>query len=174
MGSISRGFRLAKASWGVVRQDHQLLVLPVVSFLCSLIVIAVFAAGAFGIGIPADGESVSPALYVLGFVLYVALSFVTIFFNAAIVGTAMKRLNGEDASIKERLKALQDLDVRSADELRKAYEGVDSILDVKQQARFRVFEEQMERRKFELLMRARQGNRQQGQAPRPRLQRQQK
>ncbi|HSH33152.1 MAG TPA: DUF6159 family protein [Actinomycetota bacterium] len=103
MGSISRGFRLAKASWGVVRQDHQLLVLPVVSFFCSLVVIAVFAAGAFGIGIPADGESVSPALYVLGFVLYVALAFVTIFFNAAIVGTAMKRLNGEDASIKDGL-----------------------------------------------------------------------
>ena len=45
MGSISRGFRLAKASWGVVRQDQQLLVLPVVSFFCSLVVIAVFAAG---------------------------------------------------------------------------------------------------------------------------------
>jgi len=33
----------------------------------------------------------------------VALAFVTIFFNAAIVGTAMKRLNGEDASIKDGL-----------------------------------------------------------------------
>jgi Family of unknown function (DUF6159) len=101
MGSISRGFRLAKASWTVVKQDRELLVLPVISFFCSLLVMGVFALGAFGIGIPAQGESVSPALYVLGFVMYVALAFVTIFFNAAIVGTAMKRLKGEDASLKD-------------------------------------------------------------------------
>lgn len=101
MGSISRGFRLAKASWSVVQQDRELLVLPVISFFCSLVVMGVFALGAFGIGIPAEGESVSPALYVLGFVMYVALAFVTIFFNAAIVGTAMKRLKGEDASLKD-------------------------------------------------------------------------
>ena len=39
--------------------------------------------------------------------------------------------------------------------------AVDQVLDVHQQARFRLFEEQMERRKVELLMRARQANRQQ-------------
>lgn len=101
MGSISRGFRLAKASWGVVKQDRELLVLPVISFICSLVVMGVFALGALGIGLPAEGESANPALYVLGFVMYVALAFVTIFFNAAIIGTAMKRLRGEDASLKD-------------------------------------------------------------------------
>jgi hypothetical protein len=34
-------------------------------------------------------------------------------------------------------------------------EALNQVLDVRQQARFRVFEEQMERRKMELLMRAR-------------------
>jgi hypothetical protein len=34
------------------------------------------------------------------------------------------------------------------------------VLDLRQQIRFRVFEEQMERRKIELLVRARQANRQ--------------
>ena len=103
MGSISRGFRLAKASWGVVKQDRELLVLPILSFLCSLLVMAVFALGALGIGIPQQGESINPVLYVLGFVMYVALAFVTIFFNAAVIGTAMKRLKGEEASIKDGL-----------------------------------------------------------------------
>lgn len=103
MGSISRGFRLAKASWGVVRQDRQLLLLPIISFFCSLLVMAVFGLGALGIGIPKHGESANPALYVLGFVMYVALAFVTIYFNAAVIGTAMKRLQGEDASIKDGL-----------------------------------------------------------------------
>lgn len=60
-----------------------------------------------------------------------------------------------EADLRDRLKALQDLDARSAGELQKAYESIDQVLDLRQQARFRVFEEQMERRKLELLMRAR-------------------
>jgi hypothetical protein len=36
------------------------------------------------------------------------------------------------------------------------------VLDVRQQARFRLFEEQIERRKVDLLMRARQGARRGG------------
>jgi hypothetical protein len=104
MNSISRGFRLAKASWQVVREDRELLWLPIISFFCSLIVMAVFALGALGIGLPENESSqVSPALYVLGFVMYVALAFVSIYFNAAVIGTAMKRLRGEDASIRDGL-----------------------------------------------------------------------
>jgi hypothetical protein len=104
MNSISRGFRLAKASWQVVKEDRELLWLPVISFFCSLIVMAVFALGALGIGLPENQSSqVSPALYVLGFVMYVALAFVSIYFNAAVIGTAMKRLQGEDASIRDGL-----------------------------------------------------------------------
>ena len=61
----------------------------------------------------------------------------------------------DDAQIKERIKALDDLDARSADDLRKAYEALDAVLTPRQQARFRLFEEQMERRKIELLTRAR-------------------
>ena len=45
----------------------------------------------------------SPGIYVLGFLMYVALAFVSIFFNAAVIGTAMKRLKGEPASIKDGL-----------------------------------------------------------------------
>ena len=103
MGSISRGFRLAKASWGVVKRDRELLWLPVISFFCSLVVMVVFGLGMWGIGLPAQGESPNPTLYVVGFVMYVALAFVTIFFNAAVIGTAMKRLQGEDAKISEGL-----------------------------------------------------------------------
>jgi Family of unknown function (DUF6159) len=103
MGSISRGFRLAKASWSVVRDDRELLLLPIVSFLCSLVVVAVFALGAAGVGLPKQGETPSPGLYVLAFVMYVALAFVSIYFNAAVIGTAMKRLKGEPASIRDGL-----------------------------------------------------------------------
>ena len=61
--------------------------------------------------------------------------------------------------IRERLKALQDIDARGADEEKKAYDAIDQVLDLRQQAQFRVFEEVMERRKLELVGRARQANR---------------
>ena len=63
----------------------------------------------------------------------------------------------DEAAIRERLKALRELDDRSALELRRTYDALDEVLDVRQQARFRMFEEQIERRKLDLLMRARQG-----------------
>ena len=65
----------------------------------------------------------------------------------------------DQAPLGERLKALQDLDARSAGEIKKAYDAIDQLLDVPQQAKFRVFEENMERRKLELVTRARQANR---------------
>jgi DNA repair ATPase RecN len=72
---------------------------------------------------------------------------------------------GDEAQIKERLTALQELESRTSAEMRRAYNALDEVLDVRQQARFRVFEEQIERRKIELLMRARQQNRQNQQGP---------
>ena len=64
-----------------------------------------------------------------------------------------------DEAIAERVKAMQELEVRSAADVRKAYDAIDQILDIRQQAKFRVFEENMGRRKLELVTRARQNNR---------------
>lgn len=60
-----------------------------------------------------------------------------------------------ETAIGEGLKKLRDLDAKYVDDLRKAYEGIDQVLDVTQQARFRVFEETVERRKLDLMLRAR-------------------
>ncbi len=66
-----------------------------------------------------------------------------------------------EGAIRERLTALQELESRGAAENRKAYGDLDALLDPRQQARFRVFEDQIERRKLELMLRARQNARQQ-------------
>jgi hypothetical protein len=80
-----------------------------------------------------------------------------------LVNEMRRMLNGggaiDDAALTERLKAIQDLDARSATDLQKAYDAIDHILDVRQQAKFRVFEENMERRMSEFVNRARQANR---------------
>ncbi len=65
----------------------------------------------------------------------------------------------DDAAMKERLKALDELEARNDTDVKKAYDALNQVLDVRQQAKFRVFEENMERRKLELVNRARQPNR---------------
>ena len=70
--------------------------------------------------------------------------------------TAVQVATVDEAAIRERLKALRELDERSAADLRRAYEALDEVLDIRQQARFRIFEENIERRKMDLLLRARQ------------------
>jgi hypothetical protein len=62
----------------------------------------------------------------------------------------------DDAVVRETLRALRAHDDRAAAELRAAYDALDEVLDPRQQARFRMFEEQLERRKLDLIMRARQ------------------
>ena len=69
---------------------------------------------------------------------------------------------GDDAPIAERLKALRDHDTKAHAEIEKAYQELDQLLSVRQRARLRLLEESLERRKLELLMRARQGVRAQG------------
>ncbi|HEY2906057.1 MAG TPA: hypothetical protein VGJ29_09165 [Vicinamibacterales bacterium] len=74
-----------------------------------------------------------------------------------------KMLNGtqaaDESQMKDQLKALDDLEARSATDVKKAHDALDQVLDTAQQAKFRVFEENMERRKLELVTRARQANR---------------
>jgi Spy/CpxP family protein refolding chaperone len=65
----------------------------------------------------------------------------------------------DEAQMRERLKALDEVDARSHAELTKAYDAINQVLDLYQQAKFRVFEENMENRKLALVMRARQANR---------------
>ena len=75
----------------------------------------------------------------------------------------LRRLTGpqagqiDETAVRERLQGLREHDRRAAADLQKAYAGLDEVLDVRQQARFRLFEEALERRKVDLLTRAQQG-----------------
>ena len=64
-----------------------------------------------------------------------------------------------DSDIRDRLRTLRELEVRAVGDLQKARDAIDQTLDLRQQARFRVFEEQIEQRKLQLLMQVRQANR---------------
>lgn len=69
--------------------------------------------------------------------------------------------NGPDeGAIRRKLTELSEHETAASTEVARARAAVDELLSVVQQGSFRVFEEQMERRKLELLSRARQGARQ--------------
>ncbi len=61
----------------------------------------------------------------------------------------------DEGVLREKLKALDDLQVKSAGDLRKAFDDIDQVLNVRQQARLRVFLEQVDRRMLEILTKAR-------------------
>jgi Spy/CpxP family protein refolding chaperone len=59
-----------------------------------------------------------------------------------------------EEAVAEKLKALDEASERLGVAVRQALADVDSVLTVVQRARYRVLEEQLERRKIELLNRA--------------------
>jgi hypothetical protein len=61
----------------------------------------------------------------------------------------------DDGVLVEKLRALREQDERAAAEIRAAVGAIDEILTPQQQARFRIFEEHIENRKLDLLLRAR-------------------
>src|SRR4051794_3590170 len=65
----------------------------------------------------------------------------------------------DEARMRERLKALDDLDGRSQAELSKAYESINKVPDVYQQGNFRFFKKNRETPKLAWVMRPRQANR---------------
>ena len=65
-----------------------------------------------------------------------------------------------ESVLRDKLTALREEDDRAAADLRKAVDDLDEVLDVRQRARFRLFEERMEARKLELILKARQNARQ--------------
>ena len=105
---FSRSWSLIKASAGVLAQDKELLVFPLLSAICTLLVVAAFALPALGLGVldglRDGGRGISVLAYVLAFLFYLAQYFVIFFFNSALVGAALMRLEGGNPSLRDGLR----------------------------------------------------------------------
>ena len=108
MGKFARSWALAKASMAVLRSDKELLVFPLVSTAVTLIVAATFILPMFGMGMfrnLEDGSGGMPAMfYAWLFCFYLVQYFVIFFFNTALVGAAMIRLDGGDPTVADGLR----------------------------------------------------------------------
>lgn len=100
---FSRSWELVKASAAVLRSDKELMLFPVLSGLATLVVLATFAIPAFALRLFDGGFGVGGAVF--GFVFYFCQYSVIIFFNCALVGAAMIRLDGGDPTLADGLNA---------------------------------------------------------------------
>ena len=105
MERVERAFRLLRASWEVLKKDRELIVLPVVSGVITLVVAGSFVAAAWGTGGIRSGQNPSALSYLLLALFYFCAYLVGIFFNAAVVAAAMIRLKGGDPTLADGLRA---------------------------------------------------------------------
>jgi Family of unknown function (DUF6159) len=105
-GSFSNSFALVKASANVIKMDKELMVFPLLSGIATVLVTASFIAPFAVTGgweIFGDGENASYLAYALGFLFYMAQYTVIFFFNSALVGAALIRLDGGDPTVADGL-----------------------------------------------------------------------
>ena len=100
---ISRSWHLVKASAGVLRSDKELLLFPVISGIATLLVAATFMVPVLGLRL-LEGGDIGPLGFVMLFLFYVTQYFVIFFFNTALVGAAMVRLEGGDPTVADGLR----------------------------------------------------------------------
>ena len=100
---FSRSWELAKASAGVLRSDKELMLFPLLSGAATLLVLATFLIPALALRVFDHGFSVGGA--VLGFLFYFCQYSVILFFNCALVGAAMIRLDGGDPTLRDGFDA---------------------------------------------------------------------
>lgn len=111
MGVFDRSWQLTKLSFGVIRQDKEMLLFPVLAGFFSLaysaallvptVVVKLTHSGAHGAG--ARG-ALSALDWALCFVTYLGLAFIATFFNVCAVYTSKKRFEGGDATFGESIR----------------------------------------------------------------------
>jgi hypothetical protein len=104
---FSRSWQLVKASGSVLMQDKELLLFPLISSCAAFAVVLCFALPIIGL-VALDGVTHSKVsglgMYVLGFLFYLTQYFVIFFFNAALVGAAMIRLDGGNPTLSDGMR----------------------------------------------------------------------
>jgi len=107
MGRISNSISLVKSSWGVLSKDKELIALPAISGVVSLVCVAPFIVGAFVATPTTSGGDAQVGLpgYALMFLGYLVGAYITIFFQAALILAANERLSGGSPTLGSALSA---------------------------------------------------------------------
>jgi hypothetical protein len=110
MQKITRTWSLMSACWQILKKDKEMLVFPLISGCCCLLVLASFALPLYFTGNwqPPKGDagtSRQVVYYGVLFLFYLCNYFVVIFFNCAIVACATIRMSGGDPTVRDGFRA---------------------------------------------------------------------
>jgi len=111
LNKFENTWSLMRASWQVLKKDKELLIFPVISAVCCILVLASFAS-TFSTGgvlhLPDKGAPFSDQFdyYFIRFLIYFCIYLTIIFFNSAIVACASIRMKGGDPTVMDGLRAV--------------------------------------------------------------------
>ena len=114
MGKISNTWALVKQSFAILREDKELMLLPILSAISCILVTLSLVAGGGLFFLPQIRASIAEqgawhpgnALLFGGtFMFYLVNYFVIVFFNTALVSAASTRLEGGDPTVRDGLRA---------------------------------------------------------------------
>jgi hypothetical protein len=106
-GRFSNSWDLVKASWTLLMQDKELLVFPLFSSISAILLVVSFALPLWVTGVFEHleaGQGTHAGSMMLGFFFYFCLYAVGFFFNTALVGAALMRLEGQQPSVADGLR----------------------------------------------------------------------
>jgi ABC-type multidrug transport system fused ATPase/permease subunit len=105
MNRLGVSWSLIKASWKVLRQDKQLVIFSLLSLILYALVFILLAFAAIAIDSYHFSEkTASWSYFVLGYLFYLALYFVGIFFGSAIVAFVHARFSGMSPTIRSAFR----------------------------------------------------------------------
>jgi hypothetical protein len=108
VSKLKNGWSMMKASATVLRLDPELLVFPLLSGIAAVLVTATFIVPFAFVGegfgaLENLDENLGYMGYVVGFLYYLVLYSLVFFFNTALVGATMIRLDGGDPTLADGL-----------------------------------------------------------------------
>lgn len=99
MERIRNGWRLAKASWAVLSQDRELVAIPIIAGIISLVVFAVVAVPGVALLGGGDDDAVGWAAWLVLALAGLLATWVSVIGQAAVVSGAGQRMDGADPSL---------------------------------------------------------------------------
>lgn len=106
--TFRRSWELVKISWGVLQQDRELLLFPLLALVGSIIVsviygIALFASGFINMMTRQGEDQTGPTIIgiVILFIYYLINYTIITFSNVALTGAVLMRFNGENPTVSD-------------------------------------------------------------------------
>ena len=104
-GTFARSYQWVKESWAILKQDKELAVIPVVSAICSMVVLGIFTVFGYYLEIRFDLRTIPTAyFYLFSFIYYLITYFVVSFFSAVMATCVSIRMKGDNPTLNDGIK----------------------------------------------------------------------